>query len=243
MFDWMSGIGNALSGASNPAVPGLGQLYEPTLMEQAGQWMRQNPNQVWMGLDKVGQAFDPNNPFAGIGTEVAQSNLMQQKMAFDQQQQDKKMSGWQKQISSLMGGQGGLTPDGQAGVTKVNSTISPEGKRRVTFDMNDNTLGEVAPQAAPAPAQQFPDMPAAFNQSRQTPIGTRYTGAVDAILPESARTVYGRQGQQPPDMTPGQSTPDPGYVPAMADYSLGRTLAGEDLNIPGGAVNPWSLRR
>lgn len=40
-----------------------------------GNWLQENPEVFSIALDKIGQGFAPNNPFAGVGTFLGQSSL------------------------------------------------------------------------------------------------------------------------------------------------------------------------
>lgn len=144
MFD---GVGAALSG--NSFVPGLGQMYkDPSLMQQFGAWAKQNPEQLWMGLDMAGQAFDPNNVAAGVGTQLSQASMMNKQQQFEETQRKGERADWQKQISELLGGGGKQTQSGVKGVTDVTSKLGHNGERTTTFKSNDSSLGEVnIPQA------------------------------------------------------------------------------------------------
>jgi hypothetical protein len=153
-----NGLGAAISGQS--FVPQLGQMFQnPTIMEKFGQWAKQNPNQLWMGLDMAGQAFDPNNVAAGVGTKISQANMMGEGQAA----KDSEAKGWQDNLSKLMG-----TPNSpleQAGPTKKIITQNPNGTYRMSMDFSRNNMNGSPEINIPQPQQS----PAGYSLSGQSP--------------------------------------------------------------------------
>ena len=74
-----------------------------------------NRNQVAMGMDLIGQGFDPNNQAAGVGTQIAQGNMMAEQAAADKAAASAKSTAWQEMLSQAMGM--AKTPSEQPGLT------------------------------------------------------------------------------------------------------------------------------
>jgi len=139
MFDFGSLMGG---GGPSTVVPGLGEMFKqtPSLMERFGGWMDKNPEQVWMALDQAGKAIAPENPMAGIGTQVSQAKLMHQQQVAD----DAKQNSMLGMLSDAMSGK--MTAKDMKGPTSYGMTMNPDGTQKHSFDINPNGNDITMPQ-------------------------------------------------------------------------------------------------
>lgn len=123
---------------------------------QAGGTPAATPN--WLpalaiGADQVGSRLSPNNPFAGIGTSLAQSHLAGKARAEDKAQQ----KSWVEQIIK------GITGKDQDGPSSLTLSIDPAtgklgyGIKGIgNFDMKMGDLGGMSsPVSAPQSTNPF----------------------------------------------------------------------------------------
>ena len=99
-------------------------------------FIENKPEQFAIMADTLGQGFDPNNPFAGIGTMMGQSSLASKQM----QQERQERQDWQKFIGSILSGQTPTTAPGEPGVS--GATIKPSkdgGSNEVTISITEPT--------------------------------------------------------------------------------------------------------
>ena len=95
---------------------------------QAGDWIKNNPEQFAMGLDMAGQAFDPNNVAAGVGTKLSQASLMNKAQKESETKANAKteqqQQWWQQLLGGAMGGK--FSAVGAPGAS--NMTMKQDGK-------------------------------------------------------------------------------------------------------------------
>ncbi len=85
-----------------------------------GNWIKNNPEQFAMGLDMAGQAFDPNNVAAGVGTNLAQASLIGKKQEANKAEQ-------RDMFNQLIAALGGVTPAGMPGLNSATHKVGPDG--------------------------------------------------------------------------------------------------------------------
>ncbi len=103
--------------------------------QQASSWIDKNPEQFAIGLDMAGQAFDPNNIAAGVGTQFAQASLMdkasKEAEAKAMQRQKQQQEWWKELLAQAL--QGKVTMPGQPGPSNISTKIGHDGTGTVTI--------------------------------------------------------------------------------------------------------------
>lgn len=117
-----------------------------SLFSNAGNWINENPEKFAIAADMIGQRFDPNNPFAGIGTLFAQGSLMQKGYKEQQNQQQDFLSrifgeeGQKSALDAPVGGNAfslenlGLTPKNFDGLEDFKVSSNPDGSKKLTIN-------------------------------------------------------------------------------------------------------------
>lgn len=125
MFDWMSNLGTMLGNfGGGGASPTVGQ--SPGLFGALGDWIKKNPDQFAMGLDMAGQAFDPNNVAAGVGTKLAQASMMNKAAKEAEAKQAKDKKAWHEDLLSALGGHTPSAP-GEGGLSSFTTKKDANG--------------------------------------------------------------------------------------------------------------------
>jgi len=106
----------------------------------------QSPEMMSIALDMIGKNLAPSNPFAGVGTAMAQSKLASQK-AQELRQQDKGF--WEQLVKSLS------APE-SPGNTSMNVTYGKDGLE-YTMKGNGSDMGSLKTQT-PTPAPTFDNL-------------------------------------------------------------------------------------
>ena len=127
------------------------------LANQLSGWVDKNPNQFWTMMDMAGQAFDPNNPAAGVGTEISRGKMMKEGQQAAEQQQIAKDAEYKQMLLDMMGGR--MTAPGVKGGSTMTNKIGADGTGTTTFNYNTKDINEVSPTQPAQPAQQ----PSAYN--------------------------------------------------------------------------------
>ena len=120
MFEW---LGNALTNFNNWAGQG------------------QNTNNLSYVLDQLGSNIAPNNPFAGIGTQLAQGDVANQQM----QKQSGDLSNFIKQVIQ------GLTAKDSTGHSNVKLSLNDDGSLKYSVDGLAGSSELNDPTPAPVP--------------------------------------------------------------------------------------------
>jgi hypothetical protein len=90
-----------------------------------------------IAADKLGQGFDPKNPFAGIGTQIAQSAI-----ADRVRQEDKKKQ--QNMVEMVLKAMGGFTDKGMPGANSMTTTLDADGNPEHTIKFNSDSFKNAA---------------------------------------------------------------------------------------------------
>jgi len=134
MFDWSSLgaiLGNyGTNAGANPVGPLATQApvggQSSELFGSLGDWIKKNPEQFAMGLDMAGQAFDPNNVAAGVGTSLAQARLMNKAAKEAEAKQVSEQKAWHEDLLKLLGGQS-PTAVGEGGLSSYTTKKDANG--------------------------------------------------------------------------------------------------------------------
>ena len=106
MADVYTGIGGTIQ---NPG-------FFSRVLSGVGGWMQKNPETFALTADAVGSRLNPNNPFAGIGTNMAKSSLAEKA----EKQRNSKQDAIMKLVQSL-------TPAGTPGADSMTFKMGPNG--------------------------------------------------------------------------------------------------------------------
>lgn len=151
--------------------------------------MEMTPEMWTIALDQLGQNIAPNNPFAGIGTNVAKSSLATQRAGELQQRGEAQNQLWMEALS------GSLTPKDKPGATSLNLTAGESGMEYTLKGIGESelgTLGDLTPPAVP-PAQPASGKPIGAPPAQTTFSPT--TGVYDNTMDKYIKSLGGFQIQ------------------------------------------------
>lgn len=119
-------------------ITGYGKRIPPPKQES---WFAKPENQSTIdmasfGLDKLGQFFDPNNPFAGAGSGMAQGRVMQRK----QKPMEDRERALNMMIQRILSGDIAPTDKEMHGLNEFSVKPHPSGNGQV-FNMSANMMG------------------------------------------------------------------------------------------------------
>jgi len=118
------------------------------LLKGLGDFISKKPEQFSIITDMLGQGFDPDNPFAGIGSALAKSSLATKALAEEKAERNE----WRGLLAKLISGEVPMSEAGKVGVTSANLKPNKEGKMP-ELSLSITPEGTKQPQQAQPPQQ------------------------------------------------------------------------------------------
>ena len=114
-----------------------------------GDFISNKPEQFAIMADLLGQGFDPNNAFAGIGTAMGKSSLANKALG----EEKKERQDWLSMVADIVSGKQPLSATGIEGPSALSMKPGKEGGTETTLSIS-NPISEGTPAVHAASSGQ-----------------------------------------------------------------------------------------